>query len=342
MEPRNDAAIQIPPPIFIMGCPRTGTTLVSQIIDSHSRMATYHEINYYPVFRPMLRYYGDLRKSSNLTRLLEDLLAHIRMQGEVPPEIEELRQTLVAPTFEGILTTLLYLHARRQGKLRGGEKTPKHYAYLPEILAGFPQSPVVFLMRDPRDTVLSLRKSFGESIDNAIQWWNQAFLSSQRASRPVHLVRYEELVQKPADVVKSMCAFLDEPYEPAMLSFFERIPDQFRNHPNLGRLAGPVDPASVGNFRQMSPSDIGQIEAACAAGMEALGYVATTHPKVVKATAPARPNFFRFALGRLRYHGLNRERWRRSWFRWRMVLRLRARYLLTLGPLRSKGEQVSI
>ena len=44
--------------ILIMGCPRSGTTLVSQILDAHSRLAIYQETNYYTLFRPDRHLYG--------------------------------------------------------------------------------------------------------------------------------------------------------------------------------------------------------------------------------------------------------------------------------------------
>jgi len=105
---KNIIVSELPSPIFVMGCPRSGTTLVSQILDSHSRLAMYHETNYYTIFRPELHRYGDLRKSSNLMLLITNLLEAIRMDGVNPPEIEEFQKALVAPSFEGVLATLLH------------------------------------------------------------------------------------------------------------------------------------------------------------------------------------------------------------------------------------------
>ena len=342
MQSNNGAAVQIPPPIFIMGSPRSGTTLVSQMLDSHSRIAIYHETNYYPTFFPILRFYGDLSDAANLRRLIGDLVERFRLDGNSPPAVEEVKRALVSPTFEGVLATLLHVNAQKQGKFRGGEKTPGHFLYLREIQQDFPESPVVFLMRDPRDTVLSMRKAFGESLDAAIHLWNGAFFSAQRAPRPVYLVRYEELVHQPAQVVEEMCDSLGEPYEPTMLDFFESVPELLRTHPNVGKLAGPVDPASVGNYRQMSASEIARIESACAAGMEAMGYTAITQRRAVTIEAPKRPDKLKAMIGRVRYYGFKRGRWRRGWFRWKMAIRVRARYLLSLRPLRKKGNPLSI
>ena len=113
-------------PFFIVGCRRSGTSLVSQLLDNHSRLAVYHETQYYPLFRSNLPFYGDLRRSANLSRLIGDLRESLRLQGVDPPDPDELLSKLVTPTFEGVLATLLNVYAHRQGKVLGGDKTPDH------------------------------------------------------------------------------------------------------------------------------------------------------------------------------------------------------------------------
>ena len=335
---KNVITGKLPSPFFIMGCQRSGTTLMARILDSHSRLGVFIESHYYTRIRRDLYLYGDLRKSRNLLRLIADLLEINRMKGVKSPEIDEFLNALAAPTFEGVLTTLLHLYASSQGKKRGGDKTPEHYIYLSEILEKFPESPVIFLIRDPRDTVFSIRKAFGTSIEGATWKWNQAFLSYQQASRPVHLVRYEELVRKPAEIVEAICAFLRENYESSVLRYYERIPPAGGSFalPHHKKLLGPVDTGSVGGFRQMPSHEIRQIEAACVVGMETMGYPFTVSgPNVVKLTVPKKPGFLKSLLDQLHYYRGNRERLRRACFRWKLRLRVRVRYLLMLGPLRN-------
>ncbi len=335
---KNSIGNKVRPPFFIMGCPRSGTTLVAQILDSHSRIAVYLETNYYALFRSDLDWYGDLGQTSNLERLISNVLEAIRVQGVTPPAVEDLLKALVAPTFEGVLTTLLHLYAQQQGKVIAGEKSPMHCRYLAEILENFPESPVIYVMRDPRDVVRSMQKAFGVRTDGAVELWNEAFLSYSEASRPVHLVRYEELVRKPVEAVGAMCAFLGQSYEPTMLRFFERIPEHIRRISpiDLSKLSGPVVPTSVGNFREMSTRDLAWIEAACAVGMGEMGYpFSTGSPRRIDGKIPQRTNVLRLFLDRVSYYRLNPERWRRGWFRWKMMLHLRAHYLLALVSLRN-------
>jgi hypothetical protein len=317
------------PPFFILGAPRSGTTLISSILSSHSRLAVYIESNYYPFFRPHLRRYGDLARPENLRRFVSDVGEIIRTQGRMEvPAPEEFLEDLVAPTFEGVFATVLRLHARQQGKIRGGEKTPGHHMYLPEILERFPDSPVIFVMRDPRDVVSSLRQAFGASLEGAAWTWNQAFLSYQKSGAHTHLVRYEEFVQDPAARSAALCAALREPYEAAVLRFFEQARKTSRPVPlHHQKILEPIDATPVGRFARMPRREIEWIESACAAGMEALGYEFTSgrpHPRPV-----ARPGRLVGVSDQVRFYGVNRTRWWRAATRWKIVLRVRARYLLS-------------
>jgi hypothetical protein len=331
-------------PYFIMGCRRSGTTLVSQILDSHSRLATYHESYFYPIFRPELRWYGDLGRPRNLGRLIADVREITVLQGAQPPSAEAIREALSAPTFEAVLAALLALHARGQGKERGGDKTPEHYAYLDEILEKFPDSPVVFLMRDPRDTVRSIQRTFDIPIEDGARSWNAAFLALLGARRPVHQVRYEALVAAPERHVGELCGALGEAYEERMLTFFQRVPEKWKAKRGGEKIAQPVNAGSVGAWRDMPSSDVALIESLCGEGMEAMDYrFAGARPPVVRAAAGAAARspraFPALVLERLRYYGTNAERWRRGLARWRLMVRVRAHRLVSvmLGERRARG-----
>lgn len=312
------------PPFFIVGSPRAGTTLLSRILDRHSRLAVYHETHYYPLFRSELHRYGDLRRPANLKRLIEDVREVTRVQGFMaPPTTEALLEALPEPTFEGVLATLLWLHARQHGKLRAGDKTPGHHAYLGDILENFSDSPVIFVLRDPRDTVHSMRRALGVSLNGAAWMWNQAFRSYRNFSDRVHLVRYEELVTEPKRIVAPLCTALGQEFENDMLRFFESIPQSLAARPNFSKLLKGIDTESVGKFDRMAVDDIRRIEALCAEGMETLGYPFSTREITRMSTRP--PTMLEFIRDRLRYYGTDRKRWRRGWMHWKIVLRLRLR-----------------
>jgi hypothetical protein len=66
--------------------------------------------------------------------------------------------------------------------------------------------------------------------------------------------------------------------------------------------------------------------------MEGMGYeFSGAKPKILPIQAPTK---LEFAIDRMRFYGLNRHRWRRGWIRWKVVLRLRLKYFLSLEWLR--------
>lgn len=318
-----------PPPFFIIGASRSGTTLLATILDTHSRIAVYTESHYYSHLRPHLDSYGDLGQPDNLWRFVSDVRKLIGTKRRAYfPSTQEFLDALVAPTFEGVFATMLQLYARQKGKRRVGEKTAGHHAYLGEILEKFPESPVIFVMRDPRDTIFSMREAFGTSLRGAINQWNDAFESYQRHSSSVKLIRYEDLVATPEEHCAELCAVVGEPYEPEILRFHERMRESShsvaRQH---RRLLEPVAATTVGRFSQMSRRDIELIESGCAAGIEAHGYEFTLGKPRAGRIAPQ--SGVHFLLDRLRFYGLKPRRWQRALTRWKIVLRVRAAHLLS-------------
>jgi hypothetical protein len=317
-----------PQPVFIVGCRRSGTTLVSRIVDAHSAFAVYHESFLYPIFGSELRWYGDLGDGANLARLVDDVREVLGTQISDVPDAATIRRTLSHPSLSGVFEALLQLHARRHGKRRGGDKTPEHHRYVPDILRDLPGSPIVFTMRDPRDTVLSIRRVFNTSVEGAAHVWRHAFESYHAQAHRVRLLRYEALVGFPEDTVRTLCEAVGEPFESGMLEFHRHLPDGFRRRGGE-KLAGPVDPGSVGLFQSMPTRDLHVIEAICGEGMEVMGYERVAGGRPGDAPGPApRPRRWRWVWDRLRYYGTNGERWRRGAARWKVMARVRVRWLL--------------
>lgn len=332
------------PPVFMMGCERSGTTLLSRVLDSHSRLSIYFESYYYSIFLRELPYYGDLKRTSNLNVFLDDFLALTRMQGNFTPSLKELKENLAWPSFESIFTTFLHLFALKNGKFRGGEKTPSNFYYLSEILEQHPRSPVLFIVRDPRDTVLSIRNAFNTTITGAVQQWNDAFNQYREHLDRVHLVRYEDLVQEPTAALYDICKFIEEPYEEQLLRFSEKIEGRLHGHYLHENLLAPMNGSSIGKFKAMPANEIALIERECRAGMAFLGYQACLpseangSDKIATGVKPENPvPDINNIADRLRYYAMRPHRLRKGSFRWRLAVRTRARYWLTLKPLWDKA-----
>lgn len=323
-QPRGGSQPRTTAPVFVVGSRRSGTTLVSRIIDSHTAFAIYHESFLLPIFKREIRWYGDLRVPTNLRRLIDDIREVLSTQIQNVPSREQMLAASNDPSLTGVFGGLLKLYAQQHGKRRGGDKTPEHHRFLTELPSAFPDSSFVFTMRDPRDTVMSIRRVFNTSIEGAAYCWQQAFESYRAHAESVHLLRYEMLVQNPVAEVRALCAFLGEDFEPQMLEFHRRTGDKF-NRLGGEKLSSAIDTSSLGGFRSMRASELRVIEAVCGEGMEALAYEFVAR----RSTTPrvSRQSRWRWIIDRLRYYGFASRRWRRGVVGWKVMARVRMRRL---------------
>lgn len=102
------------------------------------------------------------------------------------------------------------------------EKTPRHVFYVDQIKRAYPKSRFVVCLRNPLDTVASLKQRKG-SIDGAInRWRDENIAASHHISRgECFEMRYETLISAPEDTVASLCRFLDLDYETTMFDFWK-------------------------------------------------------------------------------------------------------------------------
>ncbi len=197
--------------IFVAGPPRSGTTLVQNMLDSHP------DILGLPEFKHL----------ADMVRLRNDLLASTRA-GMIdaicsPAEVDQAIRDLI----NGFL-----------GKIRNqypcrliSEKTPQNTMVLEELSELFPAAKFIFVVRDPRAIVSSLLKverkaagqgrSIGIGIRTAIRstrkYLSLGFAAREKKPDKIHLVVYEDLVNYPERETKKICAFLGIDWAEGML-----------------------------------------------------------------------------------------------------------------------------
>lgn len=111
---------------------------------------------------------------------------------------------------------------REAGKKRWIEKTPTHIFQIGKLSLYRPESQFIIMLRDGRDVVCSLKARIPNALfstmvdrwiyDNlaGLQYWNNSM---------VKVVRYENLVANPQEILKDVCEFLQEEYTPSMLDY---------------------------------------------------------------------------------------------------------------------------
>jgi hypothetical protein len=210
------------PPIFIVGSPRSGTTLLRQILDRHPALAICGETHFFPLIYLRRKAFGDLGNARNRQRLIDEYLAtrHAKLIGLDTPELVE-RLSQEATSYKAMFTSILTYYADSQGKRRHGEKTPRHALFLDTLCEWFPNAVILHMVRDPRAAVASMQRepwAPGSVVLNARRWLKLNQAARKFRDHPGYLeVRYEDLVMAPAGELRKICSFLGEEYAPSIL-----------------------------------------------------------------------------------------------------------------------------
>jgi hypothetical protein len=209
-------------PVFIIGVPRSGTTLLRVLLDSHPQIAALPE-------SPWLlgAYGGDSSLRSLLTDLTDGPFGVVRnVSGITPSHVLAAGRRLLDELFEPFM--------RERNKQMLVFKTPDDIPHLDFLLKLAPDAHYLHITRDGRDVCMSQLakkgsffedlKSFGRlSYANAFRRWVEweqrvRSLLHQPGVRVCH-VKYEDLIADPKAALERITAFLGVPFEAAMLDY---------------------------------------------------------------------------------------------------------------------------
>lgn len=273
-----------PPFPFVVGCGRSGTTLLRAMLDSHPEMAVPPES--YFVAELAGSWAGGAPFSWD--DYLAALSAHDRFRRwGLPADALHPEDPADAPrTFAGAVRHTFAAYARARSKPRYGDKTPRYVENV-ELLAGlFSEARFVHVIRDGRDVALSfLDREWGpKTIEEAAKRWRKRVRAGRRAAAALapgrYLeVRYESLVDDPETELRRVCALAELDPAPEMLRYFERADDVIAGTKYPGQHAAIAAPPKRGlrDWRStMSRTEVEEFEATAGGLLAELGYERTT------------------------------------------------------------------
>jgi hypothetical protein len=268
-------------PILIFGAPRSGTSLLSRLLNAHSRIAIPFESHLFNQWLGRLPHYGDLSRRDNQRQLISDIVTFGVVRDWRPiPDPEDVLARTDGPGFAAVSRAFMDWAAETQGKPRWGEKTPHHTLLHREVLDAWNDPLVVVIERDPRDVALSWKQARfgGNHVLPFARAWDRYVAACEEVRRKlgpdrVFDVRYEALVSSPRKTLTDLMIFLDEEFEERQLSFHQSGEVWKTDNRNQERLQTPISNRSVGLWKSsLSPREVRLIESVAGKAMERRRY----------------------------------------------------------------------
>jgi tetratricopeptide (TPR) repeat protein len=229
---------------LLAGHPRSGTTLLEQVLDAHPDIVSseetmiFHDYAFVP-----------------LRRGFEDPLMLPVLEAA---SVEALRQARAA-YFQAIE---LSLGSPLAGRLLV-DKNPSYTFLIPALVRIFPEIKLLIALRDPRDVCLSVFMqplvplkqgnagylSLASTVDDYVELMSMWRTLARIIKNPYLEIRYEDIVESLADVAPKVLSFLDVPWDARILKFDEHARGKMVRSPTYADVAKPVFKTAMGRWR---------------------------------------------------------------------------------------------
>ncbi len=234
----SQARLHVNPYVFLVGSPRSGTTMLKRMVAAHPQLAISRETHWIPKSYERRRGMTDDGRVTSKT--IDKLFEHHRF-SQMKVSRDELLSVLADQpglTYAELVSCVFDKYAQRKKKHYAGDKTPKYVRKLPTLWELWPQTKVVHIIRDGRNVWLSMRnwrylhKAAGQfatyqvaPVATTALWWKAhvALGVEDAAQNPQQYLQlcYESLVEQPEKYCREIAAFLQLPYHTAMTRYYE-------------------------------------------------------------------------------------------------------------------------
>ena len=198
-------------PLFIVGMPRSGTTLTEQILASHRDVCGLGEVSVFP-------------------SIIQDLQSYLGAGASYPENLRHLTPSILdsmATTYLGGIHTLCPKDA-----LRVTDKTLVNFLYIGLILQIFPKAKIIHCFRDPRDTCLSIFfQNFDEShyyanrLENLGHYYNQYLRVMNHwksiLGDSILEIKYEEMINNQEGKSRELIDFAGLEWDERVMKYYE-------------------------------------------------------------------------------------------------------------------------
>jgi len=215
----NDKDFQM---VFVVGCYRSGTTLIRNLLDIHQRVAVTSEIHFFDIIMGSRKKFGDIANDKQRERFVDYILRKVAKFSKTKGDYwqtadinyQELRDDLLnCRDIKEVFLVLAKLTATKDNFEILVEKTPINVFFLKEIMNIFPNARIINIVRDGRDVCASACKLWSLDYLLPIARWIE---SLRRFDNDRHNlsdldffeVKYEDLVDNPEEEMKKIFNFI--------------------------------------------------------------------------------------------------------------------------------------
>jgi len=212
-------------PIFILGCDRSGTTLLGAMLGSHRDHVCVPECQF------VVEVFRSLRVSQDgfdPTRALKVTRRNWRFGfWKLDPYMSPAVQQKIGGSYSRFIEWLVREYAKTKGKERCGvwvDHTPTNFRYAATLRSLFPDARFIHIVRDGRGVAASIMPlDWGpNTIMQAAHWWTErlAFgLAAESCFGPgsISRVHYEDLIRRPKETLRTLSAELGIEFTEAMI-----------------------------------------------------------------------------------------------------------------------------
>jgi len=225
-------------PVFLIGFPRSGTTLLDQILSSHSQIAVLEEKeNLIDAYTRFPATEEGLRELENASKSELQKLRH-EYRNRLEREINSIESIPVVV-----------------------DKLPLNAIALLHIFRLFPNAKIICALRDPRDCVFSCyQQRFGMNqamfqflnLETAVAYYDQVMTIISKihdaGAFSMHFIRYEKIIQGFEDEVKALIDFLELEWEDALLDYQTTARSRSISTPSATQVIQPLYTSSIGKW----------------------------------------------------------------------------------------------
>lgn len=268
---------------FIVGCERSGTTLLQAMLISDHQLTIPPETQFYATSDTFGPPPGSRRRPRQRENFLTWVIGEQLARGLQFDAYEfRLLADMAGDSRDDVFVALMAAVAAARGVAIVGEKSPNHTRYVTHLARTFPQARFVHMIRDPRAVMASLLAADWAPelrAPNILQWRGAArlhLMAARDLGKDRYLpVRYEELVAAPEATLRCVTAFLGVDFSARMLEHHRRTDPGQRDVtiPSMQNTTKPVFTSSVDRWKDdLHERDIAMVEELLGSEMQALGY----------------------------------------------------------------------